>query len=53
MSIINAPDAAASKTLARLYEDEDKKEGKNAEHWHGWSQRKDQVMREAIRYKFD
>ena len=46
-------DSAASKDIARKYEEADKEVGKNKEHWELWSKRKVQVMREAVKYKFD
>ena len=51
--MINAVDAATSKEIARKYEDADKEAGRNKEHWELWSKRKVDVMREAVRYKFE
>ena len=53
LEIINASDAAQSKEIARKYEDEDRANGRNMEHWELWSKRKVDVMRDAIRYKFE
>lgn len=53
LDVINAVDAANSKEIARKYEDADKAAGRNKEHWQLWSQRKVDVMRDAVKYKFD
>ncbi|TNV75259.1 hypothetical protein FGO68_gene5498 [Halteria grandinella] len=51
-AVIDAIDADTSKKLARTYQDSDKQQSLNADHWHKWEERKDQVMRDAIEYKF-
>jgi ribA/ribD-fused uncharacterized protein len=48
-----AEDADRCKKLARRYEDADKAAGVQGGHWHEWSMRKVEVMRRAIRAKFD
>jgi predicted NAD-dependent protein-ADP-ribosyltransferase YbiA (DUF1768 family) len=53
LDVIKAVDAATSKEIARKYEDADKAAGRNKEHWELWSQRKVDVMRDAVKYKFD
>ena len=53
IDVINAVDSATSKEIARKYEDADKAEGRHKEHWELWSKRKVDVMREAVKYKFD
>jgi predicted NAD-dependent protein-ADP-ribosyltransferase YbiA (DUF1768 family) len=53
LEVINAVDAATSKEIARKYEDADKAADRNKEHWELWSNRKVDVMREAVKYKFE
>ena len=52
-AVMAAEDADNCKKLARRYEDADKAAGAQGQHWHEWSQRKVEVMRRAIRAKFD
>ena len=51
--MIAARTAAACKALAREHQDGDNKTGNNLEIWKGWEERKVDVMRIAVRLKFD